>query len=260
MPFITITSDWNQGDYYLSALKGKLYSLIPDVTIVDISQNILPHNYRMAAFILRNSYRAFPKNTIHLMCLNTIASNDSPHVAIYHKGHFFIGADNGIFSLMFDEPAEKGVYIEHSAQTTFPEYDIFADAAAYIANGGNLDALGSSYQPAHTQGFFFPTFHEGIISGIVLYIDSYGNLISNISKNYFSQKIQNNKFEIQLDWGYYKINTIAQNYYEVLKGDLCALFNSLGMLEIALIGGSASEILNIHEEDEIVVKILNSEE
>ncbi|MCX7987806.1 MAG: SAM-dependent chlorinase/fluorinase [Bacteroidales bacterium] len=255
MPIVTLISDWNQGDYYLAAVKGKLLSLIPNLNLIDISHQVISFSSRMAAFILRNSYRAFPSGTIHVLCVNSLKSDEYPHVAVFYKGHYFIGADNGIFSLILDDKPERAVYLDHSVETTFPEYDVFAEAAAYLANGGDINQLGQPYDSLIRLHRVLPTFHENTITGMIVYVDSYGNLISNISKDFFYQKIGNQSFDILLDWGYYKINKISEKYEDKHKNELIALFNSLNLLEIALVGGSASAILNIHEDAEISIRI-----
>jgi len=256
MPYITLISDWQQGDYYLAAVKGKLYSLVSNLTLIDITHRVLPFNSRMAAFIMRHSYRAYPAGTIHIICVDTLSEKNSPYVAVFHRGHYFIGVDNGIFSLMFDNKIEQAVHLEYSSPTTFPEYDILAEAAAFLANGGDLSQLGAPYtQPVDMQRFL-PSFHENTITGMVIYVDSYGNLISNITKEYFFQKKSEQYFEISLDWGYYRIHSLSQCYKKENETKLIALFNSLGLLEIAMVGGSVSKVLNIHEEAEITIRFL----
>ncbi|MGC8823236.1 MAG: SAM hydrolase/SAM-dependent halogenase family protein [Bacteroidales bacterium] len=260
MPYITLISDWQQGDYYLAAVKGKLYSLVPDLTLIDISHNIPTFNSRMTAFVLRHSYRAYPPGSVHMICVNTLESDNYPYVAIFHKEHFFVGVDNGIFSLIFEDKIEKAVYLDYSAMTTFPEYDILAEAAAFLANGGDINELGEPYTAIVRMQRFLPSFHENTITGMVIYVDSYGNLVSNISKDYFYQKANNQPFEILLDWGHYRIRSLSQRYERDKFGELIALFNSVGLLEIAMVGGSASYILNIHEEAEISVRFIKDEQ
>ncbi|MEJ5266054.1 MAG: SAM-dependent chlorinase/fluorinase [Bacteroidales bacterium] len=260
MPYITIISDWQRGDYYLAAVKGKLYSLVPQLTLIDITHSVSAFNSRMAAFILRHSFRAYPPGTIHMICVNTLESSEYPYVAVFYKGHYFVGVDNGIFSLIFDDKIDNAVYIEYSATTTFPEYDILAEAAAFLAKGGDIHQLGGPYVNPIRMQRFLPSFHGNTITGMIIYVDTYGNLISNISKDYFLQKANNQPFEILLDWGYYRIHSLSLHYDKEKYGELIALFNSVGLLEIAMVGGSASDVLNIHEEAEILVRFLKEEQ
>ena len=102
MPIITLTSDWGTKDHYLASVKGVILKQIPEARIVDISHNISPHNLTEAAFIIRNCYHDFPEGTIHIIGVSTIESEHTPHTIICTEGQYFIGADNGIFSLIFD--------------------------------------------------------------------------------------------------------------------------------------------------------------
>ena len=120
MAILTLTTDWHEGDHYLSSLKGKLYSLMPELQIVDITHQLPSFAYIKAAFVLQNSYRSFPKGTVHLVGINSESTSENAHVAVFHDGHYFIGADNGIFGLMFNSHPDKAVIIEHSGETTFP--------------------------------------------------------------------------------------------------------------------------------------------
>ncbi len=264
MPLITLISDWHQGDYYLPAIKGKLYSLVPNLTLIDITHGIKSFKSTQAAFIIRNSYKTFPPQTVHFICINTLMSSQVPYIAIYHKEQYFIGVDDGIFSLIFNDKVDKAVTINYSNYTTFPEYDILAEAAAFLANGGDIMKLGEPYPNLREIKPFEPNCRGNIINGKIIYVDSYGNLISNITKSFFYQKVKDNPFEIMLDWGYYKVNSISKgyDYHENIssKNNIIALFNSLGLLEIALIGGSASSILKVDENSEVTIKILTEKE
>ncbi len=103
MSIITLTTDWGIKDYYLASLKGAILKQIPDVNIIDISHDITPFDLNEASYILRNSWKDFPEDTIHLIGISSEASPDQPHLLIKEKGQYFIGADNGIFCLLFDE-------------------------------------------------------------------------------------------------------------------------------------------------------------
>ena len=107
MPIITLTTDLGLKDFYVGSLKGTILNQLADVTIVDISHNIPLYDYSKAAFIVRNCYLDFPQGTIHIIGLNPEIDSESVHVAIFYNGHYFIGADNGMFSLIFDSTPDK---------------------------------------------------------------------------------------------------------------------------------------------------------
>ena len=107
MAIITLTTDLGDKDIYLAALKGSIYKLLPSVNIVDITNCVSAFNIQQAAFILKNSFHYFPDDTVHLIGIDTVYSGQTKYLAIRYKNHYFVGADNGIFSLMFnDEPDE----------------------------------------------------------------------------------------------------------------------------------------------------------
>jgi S-adenosyl-L-methionine hydrolase (adenosine-forming) len=258
MAIITLISDWQQNDHYLSALKGKLYSLLPNVNIVDISHQVPAFGFIKAAFILRNSYRSFPKGTVHLVCINSEATPKIPHIAVYNDGHFFLGADNGVFGIMFPDKPEKVVVLEHSTITVFPEYDVFADAAVYLANGGSLENLGQEYTNFNTPAPFRATHEGSVINGSVIYIDSYSNAITNITKELFEKVCKGRRFEILLQTNYYKITKINTYFHETADGELLALFNSANLLEIAVAKGNAAELLSLGPNATIRIKFYDT--
>src|SRR3989344_8200052 len=107
MPIITLTTDLGSTDFYVGSLKGAILSQLADVTIVDITHNIPLYDFSKAAFIVRNCYRDFPKGTIHVIGVNPETDAETTHVAIEYDGYYFIGADNGVFSLIFDNIPDK---------------------------------------------------------------------------------------------------------------------------------------------------------
>src|SRR5512138_1750299 len=145
MAIITLTSDWGLRDHYIGSVKGAILRQHPEAVIVDISHLVEPFNLNQAAFIIRNSYRSFPKGTIHILGINEEASIETPHTLVLHEGHYFIGADNGIFSLIFDEKPEQILEIDvvqDSDYYTFPSRDVFAKVACHIAQGLPYEELG----------------------------------------------------------------------------------------------------------------------
>ena len=145
MPIITLTSDWGVKDHYIGAVKGAILSRIPDVTIVDISHSIPAFNIEHAAFVLKNCFRNYPEGTVHIIGVNTEESDKNPHVIVKADGHFFIGADTGIFSMILDKKPDMIIemdIIQDSGFFTFSSRDRFAKAAAHLAMGKNIEELG----------------------------------------------------------------------------------------------------------------------
>jgi len=145
MPIITLTSDWGTNDHYSGMVKGSILSKIPNATIIDITHNIPPFNLNSASFILRNVIHTFPKGTIHIIDINSDASIEMPHTVLVHNGQYLIGADNGLFSLIFDSKPDEAFeidMIQDSDSFTFSACDIFIKIAQHIVDGKSLSEVG----------------------------------------------------------------------------------------------------------------------
>lgn len=258
MAIITLTTDWGSKDHYLATVKGAILTQIPNVQIIDISHDIAPFDLNEASYILRNTWKNFPEGSIHLVGVNSEASLEHPHVVIRHLGHYFIGADNGIFSLMFDEtPAE--IYeldiFQSSNKFTFSTKDVFVHAARHILNGKELHDLGDQLTDLTNKMAFQPVTETNVIKGKVIYVDRYENVVTNISEELFNDMTQKKKFTILLRAGKYKITKIQSSYSDVVEGELVALFGSDGLLEIAQNRGRAAGLLGINVDDVVRIEI-----
>jgi S-adenosyl-L-methionine hydrolase (adenosine-forming) len=260
MAAITLITDWYNSDYYLGALKGKLLNLYPEVQIIDISHQIPSYAYTQAAFILKNSYHLFPTGTVHIVGVNSEASEENPFVAIKHNGHFFVGADNGIFGLVFADSEFKAVKLNINVITTFPELDVFADTAVLLSKGGKFEKLGTSYSKLYIHAPLLPAIDESVINGSIIYIDSYGNGITNISQEVFERVGKDRRFEILVQSNHNRIEQINKSYFETSGGELLALFNSTGMLEIAINKGNAAQLLNLGVNSVVRIKFSDTSE
>ena len=137
MHMITLTSDWNNDDFYVASIKGKLLSRCPGTTIVDISHKVEPYKQAHAAFIIRNSFKNFPEGTIHIIAVNTEPEKGKSLLAARIAGQYFICTDNGILGMLGESEPEKVVVLPdiQAHSTTFIAFDIFADAACSLAEG-----------------------------------------------------------------------------------------------------------------------------
>ena len=258
MATISLTSDWHHRDYYLGAVKGRLLSLCPGVQLVDLSHNVDNYNISQTAFILKNAFHHFPEGTIHIIGLNSEKTNEHQHIAIKYKGHYFIGANNGIFSLALKGKPDEMVIIENikseEEYLTFPELNIFTKAAAHIVKNNSISDLGSSLKEFYRLVPIRALIQKGTVTGQIIYIDSYGNTTTNISKELFESARQEREFEILVQSNHYRITTINKNYHETAEGDFLALFNSSGLLEIAINKGHLAELLQLEINSDIRIK------
>jgi S-adenosylmethionine hydrolase len=254
MAIITLTTDLGLKDYYVSAVKGSILSQLPDVTLVDISHLVPSFNIQEAAYILKNSYPSFPEGTIHIIGVNAEATAQHAHIALQVSGHFFIGADNGIFSLLFDKTPDKIVElnIRHDSNNpTFPTRDVFAKAACHLARGGSIDLIGTAKPGVNERILFRPVSIGDNLRGSIIYIDSYNNVVTNITRKLVNETGKGRAFSIR--FGSHEIEKLSVVYNDVVEGEILAMFNAAGHLEIAMNRGKASQLLNLHMGDTITL-------
>lgn len=255
MPIITLTTDWNNEDFYIGAVKGAIYSECKNVSVVDITHQIKPFNIFQAAFILKNCYKFYPNGTIHIIGVKTEMMPDQPYLAAKCNDQYFLGTDNGIFSLLFKDDEIVEIFtIQNFAPSSFPAMDVFSKVACKIIKGENLESLGEKAETINRRVPLRATIEDKVISGSIVYIDSFQNAITNVSKDLFERVVQGKPFKIYVQSNHYMISKINQSYHETSVGEILALFNSLNLLEIAINGGNAAELLNLDINSSIRIK------
>jgi len=254
MAVVTLTSDWSKDDFYPASVKGKILNRCPGTVVTDITNQVPPFNIAVAAFQLRNSYFHFPAGTIHIIAVNSETAEARPYVALKANEHYFIGYDNGIFGLILDEVPLDVVIPDIECHDTFPELTVFAEAACRIIETGDLGKLGRKYDDLYRQVPMLPAIDESVITGSVVYIDSYKNAFTNINRELFEHIGKGRPFDIFIQSNHYRISRINTRYGQSASGEMLALFNSLGMLEIAINGGNAAELLNLTLNSSIRIK------
>lgn len=258
MSLITITSDLGSTDHYLGVMKGSLYSQLESLIIVDISNDIEKFNIAQAAFTIKHSFKSFPKNTVHLIMVG-VYSHDSDFLIIKHKDQFFIGLDNGMFSLVFENEPIFAYRLNISAPpelNSFPEKEVMTKAASHLIRGGVPEVIGEPIQQLKQSLGYAPVTQEGLIRASVLFIDSYGNAITNVSSTFFNKIKRDRNIEIRFRRSREKVSEIHRQYSDVMEGEVVALFNSSGLLEIAINQGKASGLLGIGINDTITIHFL----
>ena len=254
-PIITLTTDWNKNDFYAGAFKGRMLDIDEDLRMVDITHQIRPFNIPEAAFILRNTYPHFPKGTIHLIGVKSVPGKEQHHILVARDGHYFIGADNGIFGLMFPDAPDKVIRLSlQNTLPTFPSLGLYTLAIKHLIKGTPVEDLGEEQTSYYKRIPLRPTIDESVIIGRVVYIDSYHNAITNISRELFNRVSEQRKYQIFVQSNSNKINRISKSYQETPEGELLALFNSLNLLEIAMNGGNAAQILSLDTDSTVRIR------
>ncbi|MGM0650295.1 MAG: SAM hydrolase/SAM-dependent halogenase family protein [Bacteroidota bacterium] len=254
---VSIISDWKNQDFYLAALKHRLMRYMPDVVISDVSHQVEAFNDMQAAFIQRSMWQYFPQNSIHLMCVNSVASAETPHVLIHHNGHYFIGADNGYWPFICHGKPQKAWLLNddsHHEGNSFPELNVFATVAAGLGKGMQPDEFGKPDYEVSENTELKVVFKPGSMHAAFLYFDSYGNGMSNLTKQAFYDHVGDKKFRILVVSEQNKLNKISQSYADVRQGSLCAVFNSQNLLELAIREGNLKQLLNLQTGDAIRIE------
>ena len=253
MAVITFTSDFGYTDHYVAAVKAKILTQNPDATIVDISHGIEPYNIAQAEYVLGAVFRDFPEGTVHLVAVNTHGSKQGKYHAAKYKGHYFLMADNGLLSLLTD--GRPDMIIELNAETphmAFPAKDLLAPVAVYLAKGGDIEVLGE-----HTTNFRQllnrqVRLNDHSITGHVIHVDRYGNLITNITRECVDTIAHGRTYTIH--FGRETIGRIHPNYNQVDDGDCCCTYNSQDQLCIGINKGHAAELLGLGFDSQVDVR------
>src|SRR6056297_824034 len=201
MAIITLTTDFGLKDHFVGVLKGSIYSELPDAKIVDISHDIAPFNIQECAYILKNSYHSFPKGSIHIVGIDSEATEENQHIAVLIDGHYFIGANTGVIGLITSEIKPEKIFeikIPDPFHGSFPVLSVFVQVASHIARGGTLEVVGKPFSELKELKEFIPRIVDDgkKIIGSVIYIDNYGNVVTNIQKHLFEAYKKGRDFEL----------------------------------------------------------------
>ena len=273
MSIITLTTDYGNKDYYVSSLKAKLISNIENVNIVDISHDISPFNLAEAGYVLQGAFEEFPKGTIHILSVDSELTPENKHVVIKYNNCFFIGADNGVFSLIFRDTRPDQIFeinLHSNYNYKISADDLFVKVAAHINRSGPLNVVGSEIKKIKEIYNLRPVVNKegNQIIGSVIYIDNYGNVVTNITKKMFNEVSKTRSFTINAR--NVKFSKIHQNYSDAIDfnlekknreedGKKIALFNSLGYLQLSIYKsnpqtvGSASTLFGLNYRDPVSV-------
>lgn len=276
MSIITLTTDYGLKDHFVGALKGKLFSEYNEVRIVDISHDIDPFNISEASYIIGASYESFPKGTVHLIGVDIERNKENQHIAIEWNDQYFICADNGILSILTQKINPSKMVTINIHDRLLPDatdLDVFVTVACHLAKGGLLNVVGKEITSIKEVTELQPTIAADFnsIKGYIIYVDHFGNAVSNISKKMFMEIAQGRPYEIRFKNK--NIKTIFAKYSDIgisvkyplkdYEGQKLAIFNEAGFLEIAIYRsnpkqvGSASSLLGLNYRDIISIEFKN---
>ena len=274
MSIVTLTTDFGNKDYSVAAVKVAILSTFKNPKIIDISHQIEPYNVTQAAYVLKNAYKNFPQGSIHIVGVESERTPENGHIAMYFDGHYFIGADNGIFTMIKGEiKADKIVIINIHNQNaiTFPALDTFIKVAAHLSRNGSLEVIGKATNEIRELVELKPVVNAKVdqIVGSVIYVDNYGNVITNITRKLFNEVGKSRKYTIFAR--NVKFKKVYETYSDAIDfsipkekreedGKKIALFNDAEHLELAIYKsnplsvGSAYNLFGLEYRDSVTVK------
>ena len=273
MPIITLTSDYGNLDHRVPAIKGSILQLNPEARIIDISHEIAPYNLIQCSYIVKNAYSHFPKESIHIISVDSFFHKDRKNLLVKADGHYFISADNGLLSLIFHDIKPEAIYEitinnRFDDEVKFASVDIFAPVAAHLTKGGLPELIGRKIKNYKQISFSKPYFQEAekMLIGEVMYIDNFGNCVTNITKSLFDKTVVNfSNFEINIR--NILLKNIHKKYTDIVTdweketdyhGKASALFNEQDLLEITIYKGTkkngANSLFGLKMGDKIYIQ------
>ncbi len=276
MSIITLTTDYGLKDHFVGSLKGKILSEYPEAQIIDISHDIDPFNIIEASYIIGASYSSFPKGTVHLIGVDMELNKENLHIVMQWNDSYFIAADNGILSMLSQKIVPQkivAINIHDRLPSDASGLDVFVTVACHIARGGLLNVIGREINTVKevTELKAVVANDNNSLKGHVIYIDHFGNVVTNITKKQFLEVAKGRPYEIQIKTK--NIKTILPNYSAIAisdkypiknyEGEKLAIFNEAGYLEIAIFRsnpskiGSASSLLGLNYRDVVSIEFKN---
>lgn len=257
MAVITLLTDFGEKDYYVGLFKGDLYTSSPSSKIVDISHSIPPYDIVTAAFFLKNIYSHYPKGTIHIVRVNEMGLGTQKILAAKYQNYYFIAPDNGVLTLVFDERPDLIVEVDFKQikLNTLEEY--YCRVVKEITFNNSIGSIGVATSDYVERKAMKPVLQQDKIVGSIIYVDNFGNAITNIHKDDVGRYGLTVPMQINYRTTDY-IDRIVENYSDVPTTYKLARFNSIGLLELSINGGHAANLLGLRVND--AVRILFGEE
>jgi S-adenosylmethionine hydrolase len=258
MSVITLTTDFGLQDWFVGTMKGVIATIAPKARVIDLTHDVPPGDVQAAAFALAASCRHFPAGTIHLVIVDPGVGSSRTAIVIETENYRFMAPDNGVLSFALRSEAIKAIHrLENrefaaaEVSRTFHGRDIFSPAAAHVSKGITLRRFGPRVDGFQELKWPAPVEEHGRWWGEVVYIDHFGNAITNLPATLpiFSQK---ETIKIQLPKNRVRF-AVGPFYGSVAKGKALGVLGSIGFLELAVNGGAANRDLRIRIGDKVVV-------
>ena len=247
MPLLTLTSDIGSPDYLVGAVKAQLLQLNPEFQIIDISHNIPPFNYPQAAYVCQSAIRHFPEFTYHLILVNLFEKKPEQLLLAFHQNQYLLCADNGLLTMILEDTPEIviGIPLEKTAiKNTVYLTSVMGTVVNQLVNGDPIQKIGTPDVKYLEKRHLRPILENNAIEGQIIFIDSFENVIVNITHEQFEEQRKGRRFRIVFKRDEV-IDRISESYADVPEGEKLALFNSAGYLEIAINKGNAAGLFGL---------------
>lgn len=244
-PVIALLSDFGARDHYAGTMKGVMLGICPEVTFVDITHEITPHDVLEGALQLAASWRYFPPGTIFLAVVDPGVGSSRRGIAAEAGEYRFVAPDNGVLTAVFREQPPRRVvelterrYARPTVSRTFEGRDRFAPAAAWMAKGIQLAALGRAVSSYRQLEIPHPVVDDARIAGVIVHVDRFGNMVTNIDRRTFEAFARAQPVALSVEGQ--TVSGVVATYADIRAAEVCALFGSSDHLELAVNGGSAA--------------------
>jgi S-adenosylmethionine hydrolase len=246
---ITLTTDFGTQDHYVSVMKAVMLGITPSSRFIDISHEIPPQDIMAGAWVIRNAAFQFPKGSVHLVVVDPGVGTERHPIALKINDQFFVGPDNGIFSLITNEFKYKAYKLNKpefwlkERSRTFHGRDVFSPVAAHLSDGVDIKELGEPISDLVSYHWAVPIGDKDGVQGWVIHIDRFGNLITNISERLLEETAGRRKVRVYV--GNTIIDHMVNTFGDVEPGEPAAFIGSSGMLEVGINKGNAAQMLGV---------------
>ena len=246
MAIVTFTTDFGNNSHNVAALKGAILTKNPGSHFVDISNEINNYDIEQAAYAVENSYGFYPENTVHLILVNLFYSKKLRFLILRKGDVYFVAPDNGVLSLLFEDLDREELYFVRYGNTIGDFYQVISGVVAGLSRDVDLTLQYERAENIIKKISLRPVFSGDSIRATVMFIDRFGNAVTNIKKEFVDEAASGRRFKLYYSPKDY-IDKIHVKYSDVPIGEELCLFNSAGYLEIAINMDSAGNVLGLHK-------------
>ncbi len=260
-PIITLTTDYGLNDYLVGAMRGAILNVNPDARIADITHNVMSFDVLDGALAIAQAYRFYPPRTIHVVVVDPGVGTERRAILVSGDQHYFVGPDNGVFSLIYERDPLTRVreitaehYFLQPVSSTFHGRDVFAPVAAWLSRSTQPESFGEEVNDYVRFSLPKPKAANNTIKGVILRVDNFGNLLTNLSPQEFPQlAAADARFKMQV--GKTEITKMAQSFSQGATSEPQAIIGSSGFVEIFVNRGSAARTLGVQRGSEVTLRL-----